>query len=485
MISKKEELKVFIEKRIMPLLGIPEGDYKIDDSPYDNVYSVGNSKTKLKIEKPLYFENENVFHVGFLSENKYYYRVKTNSTLIKDDLNLIRNILQYFSIILDANNISSIKVNERNRLIDPETNNSIYLDTLYDYVIQKGICDWIINSTEKQTFKIEKLFRILEEWSMKTYEGKNVCFGILINPKGVTKQTDDSYLDFLKFLSSEYAAVLTDGITSIIEVDSNCNFVDYHSITDNNEIYGCNYDKLVLPYRFVQIIEKNVCDEKIGLFLLQNGDLIVAKDRQIAFIKRNGHWINFKYNTFKNVLYSLKLDNALLTSIFSTALDVSLAHNGGIIAIVDDINLNSKLDQIISPVDNLNNNFSNESLYNKELNEIDGKISKEDYLVREKDIKKKIMKRQMIKYLIEDKNFINIDKKLKCELIGLDGACIINKNGKILSFGAIIQNDPGSSGGGRGAAAKKLSNYGGFAIKISTDGYIEVYVDSRKVYSIK
>ena len=33
MISKKEELKVFIEKRIMPLLGIPEGDYKIDDSP--------------------------------------------------------------------------------------------------------------------------------------------------------------------------------------------------------------------------------------------------------------------------------------------------------------------------------------------------------------------------------------------------------------------------------------------------------------------
>ena len=286
-------------------------------------------------------------------------------------------------------------------------------------------------------------------------------------------------------MSSEYAAVLTDGITSIIEVDSNCNFVDYHSITDNNEIYGCNYDKLVLPYRFVQIIEKNVYDEKIGLFLLQNGDLIVAKDRQIAFIKRNGHWINFKYNTFKNVLYSLKLDNALLTSIFSTALDVSLAHNGGIIAIVDDINSNSKLDQIISPVDNLNNNFSNESLYIKELNEIDGKISKEDYLVREKDIKKKIMKRQMIKYLIEDKNFINIDKKLKCELIGLDGACIINKNGKILSFGAIIQNDPGSSGGGRGAAAKKLSNYGGFAIKISTDGYIEVYVDSRKVYSIK
>ena len=52
------------------------------------------------------------------------------------------------------------------------------------------------------------------------------------------------------------------------------------------------------------------------------------------------------------------------------------------------------------------------------------------------------------------------------------------------SVGSIIQNDKGSSGGGRSAAAKKLSK-NGMAIKISTDGYIETFVNGTKIYSIK
>ena len=66
----------------------------------------------------------------------------------------------------------------------------------------------------------------------------------------------------------------------------------------------------------------------------------------------------------------------------------------------------------------------------------------------------------------------------------MDGATILDENGYVISFGAIIQNDSGSSGGGRGAAARKLSYYG-LAIKISTDGYIEVYVNGEIKYRMK
>ena len=66
----------------------------------------------------------------------------------------------------------------------------------------------------------------------------------------------------------------------------------------------------------------------------------------------------------------------------------------------------------------------------------------------------------------------------------MDGATILDKEGNIISFGAIIQNDSGSYGGGRGAAARKLSKYG-LAIKISTDGYIEVYIDDEIKYRMK
>lgn len=67
----------------------------------------------------------------------------------------------------------------------------------------------------------------------------------------------------------------------------------------------------------------------------------------------------------------------------------------------------------------------------------------------------------------------------------MDGATIIQKDGKVVSFGAIIENEKGSSGGGRGAATRRLSDYGGLAIKISTDGYIEVYMDKELKYFIK
>ena len=66
----------------------------------------------------------------------------------------------------------------------------------------------------------------------------------------------------------------------------------------------------------------------------------------------------------------------------------------------------------------------------------------------------------------------------------MDGATILNKKGDILAVGAIIQNESGSYGGGRGAAAKRLSKYG-MAIKISTDGYIEVYINENLKYKIK
>lgn len=95
-----------------------------------------------------------------------------------------------------------------------------------------------------------------------------------------------------------------------------------------------------------------------------------------------------------------------------------------------------------------------------------------------------MLKQHVSKSLIHDSIFQNIDRKLRSELMSLDGACILDCTGKVYSFGAIIQNDSGSSGGGRGAAARKLSAYG-MAVKISTDGYIELYINETVVYAIK
>lgn len=179
-----------------------------------------------------------------------------------------------------------------------------------------------------------------------------------------------------------------------------------------------------------------------------------------------------RYSNTKNI------DERLLKNVFATALDVSLSHSGGIIAIVNNGGkiLDKNYCSILSDCDNLSNNLSNNEI--EEILKLNGE--------KELSIKKRIQKRNVMMALLNgNTDFSQIDRKLRCELAGLDGATIIEKSGRVICFGAIIQNDKESSGGGRGAAAKKLSDYGGLAIKISTDGYIEVYIDKDIKYYIK
>ncbi len=210
---------------------------------------------------------------------------------------------------------------------------------------------------------------------------------------------------------------------------------------------------------------------------MTEGDIFIAKNGKIELIKRNGRWANFSYQSFLNVMERYKntenIDKQILMEVFSSAIDVSLSHCGGIIAIVKDgMELKVKEETILSECDNLFVSKNDDEL-REELN----KSGEKNY-----NIEKRLYKRNIIKNLLNGKKlFIDIDRKLRAELIGLDGATIIQKDGSVVAFGAIIQNEKGSTGGGRGAAAKFLSDYSGFAIKISTDGYM----DKKLKYYIK
>ena len=53
------------------------------------------------------------------------------------------------------------------------------------------------------------------------------------------------------------------------------------------------------PLRFSQCIHENVYDGAIGIFLLNNGNIVLSKDRQIKFVKRNLRWLNFSFEAFR------------------------------------------------------------------------------------------------------------------------------------------------------------------------------------------
>lgn len=464
----KDEYRNFIIEYLFPLVGLIDKEILDDVVELDEEVNVGNV-----VQEGL--------TLYFYASRWRLFRVKLDESerLTEDNVKLANRVIQAFENLSENKRTGSGK---QNKVL-----NNLHRAKVYQTVVEKGICSWIVDHS--QNIQIERLFNILEKWSVKTYEGRNVTLGFVIDlNKKSTFSTE--YGDWLSFLEDDAAAVLSDCIHSVIELDSNCNFVDFLSISHKNKIPADELSYRV-PLRFTQVIRQYVKEKenRIGVFLLNNGDIILAKDEATRFVKRNLQWLNFSYEAFRNALkpftekYAIGND-ALLKSVFASMLDVSFSHAGGIIAIVGEPWQKDKENdfetEVLHRCDNL---LSGESCSVLEEALILPE-TEDDAEGKNNDTRKRLLKRNVLQSLIKDEDFEHIDRKLRSELMSLDGACILNPEGKVYSFGAIIRSDSGSTGGGRGAAAKKLSAYG-MAVKISTDGYIELYINQSLKYAIK
>ena len=90
------------------------------------------------------------------------------------------------------------------------------------------------------------------------------------------------------------------------------------------------------------------------------------------------------------------------------------------------------------------------------------------------------IKSKTIRAMVNDR-FQSLDRRLRQELLALDGAMVLDHLGNIIAAGAIVSVPAGSEGGGRTAAAKKGSSLG-LGIKISEDGGISVYKEENKIF---
>ena len=438
----KEDYKYFLSNRILPLIGLPRETIIEDTINYPN------------FKEYVIFDNKTLI-LGIFKDSMF--KVKSMIDIDEEDLGLIRYAIKEY-----------IKVSRVN--YDDSGKNSYGSNEMFhfvtDYSLQKAIANWVSNS-DAATSNVELLLNELDNWKLKTYEGKSVTFNFKI-----TNSSKKAILKANEFISEilkeDYSAVLTDPTASLFILNSNCDYIGYKSIFKGKKTSAKYSLENNVPYRFSNIIYNEITGENtFGISLLSNGDIIISKNRNIKFVKRGNKWLNFNGTAFRMALSSNGINyynQELIDEIFATALDVSFSHCGGIIACID-------YDEF----------QSNQNAYNNKgerpiLNDRDNILSGNGLITP---------KNKLIKSLVSKKSFMEIDRKLRSELSALDGACILTNTGDVVAFGAIIQNESGSTGGGRGAAAKRLSNFGGFAIKISTDGYIELYVKGNKIYTIK
>ena len=239
-------------------------------------------------------------------------------------------------------------------------------------------------------------------------------------------------------------------------------------------------NSLFAPYKHLQLAMLST-GSKIGICLSEQGDVLVFKNKSLLFAKKAGVWVCFSHDEIVSKLSEHAGEfEEVRRAIYISALDTSFNRCGGCIVHVnsgDSVNVLKHIDEADvlykDCYDYIQQEKINQSFF-AGIDETTTEIPDFDTFLLEE----KCSKTATLKKLIADKKFQDLDRKFRQELIAIDGATVIDYDGRILAVGAIIKIEAGSTGGGRLAAAKTLSNYG-ISIKISNDGSMQGFKMDR------
>ncbi len=390
--------------------------------------------------------------IKFSRDDNYRIIIKRAQPFKNFEMHLIRSIIEEMH-----------KINDLNITDD-------YKKGLKNLIIEKAICKSLTNSSSKT---LSALLNEMSYWGQRTYEGKSTSLGFIVTNKKMGRQTNPS-LHISKFLQKDFAALLTDGQNSFMEISADgyvSNYVCYTKQVDNN---------LFAPYKYLQLATL-ATGSKVGVCLSEQGDVLVFKNKSLLFAKKSGVWMCFSHEEIVGKLSEHAGEyEEVRRAIYMTALDTSFNRSGGCIVHVnsgDSFNVLKHIDEADvlykECYDYIQQEKINQSFF---ANMEEGTAEIPDY--EEFLLEEKCAKTATLRKLIVGRKFQELDRKFRQELIAIDGALVVDFDGKILAVGAIIKIEAGSSGGGRLAAAKTLSNYG-ISIKVSNDGSMQGFKMDR------
>lgn len=372
---------------------------------------------------------------------------------------------------LEINLIKSI-IEESQRIEDLNIKED-YKKGLKNLIIEKAICRSLSNSCAK-TLAI--ILSEMNYWSQRTYEGKRTTLGCIVNNKKIGSKTNQN-LHVSKLFEKDFTALLSDGRNSFIEISADGFFVDhiYYSKVIDYSLYA--------PYENLELANL-ASGSKIGICLNSEGEVLIFKNKSLVFAKKSGVWICFSHEEIVGKLAEHAGEyEDVRKAIYLSALDTSFNRCGGCIVHVNSGDSTNVLKHIdIADVlvkdcfDYMQQEKINQSFFVK-VDDNNSPIKQfDEFLFEERSAKSAAL----IK-LIRGRKFQELDRKFRQEIIAIDGATVIDYDGTIIAAGAIIKIEAGSSGGGRLAAAKTLSNYG-ISIKISNDGSMQGFkIDKNKL----
>lgn len=213
--------------------------------------------------------------------------------------------------------------------------------------------------------------------------------------------------------------------------------------------------EILTPHIFKWLAQWTSQSERIVIHLNSRGEILLFHNGTLAFAKRNSKWhattlIPLIHRLAETSHYNKEMKKALS----QTCIDVAFRRTGACIGIL-------RLQE------------------EKETTEL-SLLDKRDILALISSDKTKFFNK-----LINNKKFQDLPQELRQELVAVDGATILDREGNIIAVGAILNlnsdsfaQDDEKRQGGRNTAAKQLAYYG-VGIKVSADGGITAWQRSK------
>lgn len=316
------------------------------------------------------------------------------------------------------------------------------------------------------------LLRILDVmigWGGQSYEGRRIIFSVgLEEAEGEpTAPTfiDLEHEDFLKVMTSGYDTVLVcDRQGRVLRHDTLVPaLLGMEDGAAGRARVGRDVAAMEHAYAPVHYLPlaRWAAGGRYAASLNREGEILLFKDHTLLFVRRRGQWIFLTHSAYIAGLGGRGRRVGVRRALYQTMLDVSFKRSGGCIGLWNA--RRSREDVCVAAADRLDRPEGAMQGGTEHTGETGEKESLSP-------------KNRFLRRIIGGRKFQDLPRKLRQELVSIDGATVLLHDGTILAVGAILRIEGGSAGGGRTAAAMELAKQG-VGVKISNDGQIAYWMD--------
>lgn len=299
-----------------------------------------------------------------------------------------------------------------------------------------------------------RLLYWLHQLAQQTYENRSLAFACVVSPRAVPGEFPRFPDDFLEL---KRYRVLSDGFRTAYSIGSDGHLL---GLTDLATRKGNLSARHWFP-EWCGDLARASATECCALALNRQGDLLVIERGTLRFTYRFGRWQYWNHSHLIHVLESLcrrqrvprQKVRSVVAAVYRAALDASFRRSGALFVIL---------------------------AHKKHLGAL---VRKGDGI----DDDERDDRHWVFDTTLPSRNIGTLSRAVLAELASLDGAVVLDGNGAIRAYGAVLNTTKSRrtrpAEGARTKAAIAASRFG-VALKVSADGGISAFAAGHEVFSV-